>query len=425
MVVIRKMNVWIIFVGETLPIDEVSREWRYGMLADSLIKKGHNVVRWAPTFNHTSKKQRKSENSFVKINDNYSINLVYNVSYKKNISIRRLISYMQFSKGLRKHFLKATIQPDIIITGLPSPNVCKEVVDYANKFNIPIVVDVRDLWPDTFVRIFPNIFSFFINIYVKKMHKINEYIFNNVDSITAISKTYIDWALKYRYNNEISNFKIFYIGYNLDDKNIKFSDFENSLIELGIDNKCFICCFFGTIGRHFDFITLIDTAKILLELKINVQFVICGIGEKLSYLRDVSKELKNIIFPGWLDKKQILLLMKWSKIGLAPYLDGTLFSLPNKPFEYLAGGLIIASSLKGELAEIIDENNCGFTYDAGSSEQLANAILDLYHDPKKLSCMSRNAIELFRTKFAGEEIYPNMVGYLERIVSNKLSRTAP
>ena len=56
-----------------------------------------------------------------------------------------------FKKDLRKYDLK----PDIILTSIPSIELSKVAVKYANKFNIPIVLDIRDLWPDVFFEILP------------------------------------------------------------------------------------------------------------------------------------------------------------------------------------------------------------------------------------------------------------------------------
>ena len=44
------MKVWLIHIWELLPIDPGYRPFRYGLLSDTLIDRGHYVTRWAPTF---------------------------------------------------------------------------------------------------------------------------------------------------------------------------------------------------------------------------------------------------------------------------------------------------------------------------------------------------------------------------------------
>jgi len=66
--------------------------------------------------------------------------------------------------------------------------------------------------------------------------------------------------------------------------------------------------------------------------------------------------------------------MQMSKIGLAAYDSDALQSLPNKPIEYLAGGLCVVSSLHEELEKLLYEENCGLTYHARDVNGLVHAI---------------------------------------------------
>ena len=114
------MNIWIVFIGETLPMDAVTRTWRYGILAETLVARGHSVRRWAPTFNHSHKKQRYLTNYTYKVNENYRIELLYNRRYKRNIGFQRLLSYIQLASSFQRR-IKNEKPPDIIISGMPTP----------------------------------------------------------------------------------------------------------------------------------------------------------------------------------------------------------------------------------------------------------------------------------------------------------------
>ena len=100
------MNIWIFFIGETLPIDEKKRLWRYGTLADELVSRGHNVVHWVPSFNHAEKRQRSQNDKVICLDGNYSLRLLYVKGYEKNISLRRIL----FNKLLGQAFLRNAMQ---------------------------------------------------------------------------------------------------------------------------------------------------------------------------------------------------------------------------------------------------------------------------------------------------------------------------
>ena len=55
------MNVWTICAGEPLPTDENQpRPMRMSMLTRTLRKRGHDVLWWTSSFNHSAKRQRTS-----------------------------------------------------------------------------------------------------------------------------------------------------------------------------------------------------------------------------------------------------------------------------------------------------------------------------------------------------------------------------
>ena len=49
------MNVWLIKDGENLPIQPDARRMRTWMLADELVRQGHQVTWWSSTHSHQRK----------------------------------------------------------------------------------------------------------------------------------------------------------------------------------------------------------------------------------------------------------------------------------------------------------------------------------------------------------------------------------
>ena len=55
-----------------------------------------------------------------------------------------------------------------------------------------------------------------------------------------------------------------------------------------------------------------------------------------------------MLFPGWVNKPEIWILMRIAQVGLAPYrsTEDFIISIPNKAIEYMSAGLPVISSLK-------------------------------------------------------------------------------
>ena len=437
------MDIWIVFAGETLPMDDATRQWRYGMLAETLIEREHKVIRWAPTFNHSDKKQRYNTDHTYKVNENYKIELLYNRGYKSNIGFQRLLSYIQLAHSFKRR-IKKEKPPDIIISGLPTPWLCSVAIIYGQQKNIPALIDIRDLWPDIFLEVFPWKLQWLAELVMLPLFKKNYYIFQNASGITAISSNYLKWGLAYSGRNKRNTDGVFYMGY--PKKNLSDSEKKKSgkrWTEIGVRKDTFLCCFFGSINNQFDLDAIISAAKILeASAGKDIQFVVCGDGVKLNYYKEMAIGMKNIIFPGWVSQSDIRTLIEWSMLGFAPYqishhisdkfhivsyplsTIGDKSTLSNKIFEYFCGGLPVITSLHGELEQILSENDCGLTYEAGDVQGLVNAILNLKDNPGKRVQMGKNARRLFEKKYSSDKIYPAMADHIEGIVNRGNSKRA-
>ena len=106
-------------------------------------------------------------------------------------------------------------------------------------------------------------------------------------------------------------------------------------------------------------------------------------------------------------------------MGLASYSSGGLITLPNKPFEYMAVGLPILSSLEGELKTIIERENIGLQYKASDPIDLKDKIMWFLSPPEETEAMGQRAKTLFEEKYNADIVYPSLVNHLTKIASGR------
>lgn len=417
------MRVWLITIGEPLPIDEASdRLLRTGILANLLVVKGHEVVWWSSTFDHTRKKQRFDIDTSIDINNCFRINLLHSLEYKKNVSLCRIINHYGIA---RKFAILAKLEqkPDIILCSLPTLELSLVATDYGKKKGIPVVLDVRDLWPDIFLELAPKWGRWFVRALLSPMFKTVSAACAGATAIIGITPAFVDWGVNYA-NRAHSNLdREFPMGY------CEAPPGQKAIIEAekfwekhGVkkDNSEFIACFFGTMGRQFELGTIIEAARKLKKQNRSFRFILCGSGDNFAYYKNLAIDCDNIIFPGWVGAADIWTLMRIASVGLAPYLSIPNFTmnLPNKPLEYLSAGLPIVSSLNGVLRDLLFTYDCGVTYANGNSDDLVSILVNLYDYPERLRKMSENAHALYKEKFIAEKVYNNMISHLELVCEN-------
>lgn len=412
------MNIWIISEGEPVPpYTSSGRLMRAGLFATKFSELGSEVIWWCSTYAHYEKRYLFNENTVQHVSDNLKIMMLHSRNgYSNNISIKRIL----YSKDLANEFrekAKLFKKPDIIYCSWPLIDLCYEAVKYGELNDIPVVLDIRDLWPDIFIQPFSKILQPAVKFLVDFIFKKNvTYVMKNATSVIAVVPEFLKFAEKYDRVLKQEDHVVF-LSYD------KTPESENEIIKakefwknFGLsENQC-IVSFIGTISnRVCDFDTLVEAAK--LSNDTSIKFVFCGTGNYLEELTKQCASLENVILPGYRNKAELQELLKMSTYGLLSYRNTEDFidHLPNKVGEYLSEGLIIPTSLKGASKRLIEEKECGFYYDSAYS--LIKKIKQINDSKVKKKQMSENALNLFYKEFDANKVYPEFYKYLEKLAT--------
>jgi hypothetical protein len=149
------VKVWIITVGEPLPVDgKHERLYRSGILCDRMADEGHEVTWWTSSFNHTKRTQRDFDEAEIRLRSNQTIMLVPEPGYSRSVSLRRIASHALCARRFRS-MARAAARPDVILVSYPTIELTRAAVGLGKEFGVPVVVDIRDLWPDIFIHVLP------------------------------------------------------------------------------------------------------------------------------------------------------------------------------------------------------------------------------------------------------------------------------
>jgi len=414
------LRIWLITVGEQLPIDGANeRLYRTGILANLLIEKGHEVIWWTSTFDHIRKRQRFSTNFSIDINNCFKIKLLHSVTYTKNVSISRIINHYMIAHKFSK-LARLESQPDIILCSFPTIELSLATTRYGKERGVPVVIDVRDLWPDIFIDLFPKRIRWLVKVALSVFLKNTRKVFRECVSIIGVSDGYLQWGLSYAGRKRSINDAVFPLCYKkpvVTDN--QFKDAKFALKNIGVDSSKIICWFVGAFGKTYNLSTVINAARELNKQSINsVQFVLSGDGENYTKWFKQAEGLSNIVFTGWIDFPQIAHLMSVADIGLAAYAEGAPQGLPNKIFEYLCAGVPILSSLHGESEALLTNYRCGLTYNASNTKDFLEKLFILINDKDLRKKMGSNSAYLFKSCYSTDEVYARMVNFLEGLAQS-------
>jgi glycosyltransferase involved in cell wall biosynthesis len=416
----RIMNAWLVTVGEQLPIDPGdSRLMRTGTLARFLCQRGHQVVWWTSTFNHVHKHHRFDCDKRVQVDSNLTIRLLHGIGYKRHVSISRLLDHGMVARKFST-FARSEARPDVIVASLPTLELAAAACAFGAQVGAPVVLDIRDLWPDAFAELLPTLLRSVAAPAFFAFRRLAKYSCSSARAIIGPARRYVDWGIALAGRSRTPWDREFPFAYTSSTPSPEaIQAAEEFWKDHGISKikGDFLICFFGLLGRQFDLQTVIESARILQQSHARIRFVICGTGDHHQFYRDLARGCRNVIFPGWVGAAEIWTLMRMATLGMAPYCSNSLFNdhLPNKPIEYLSASLPVLASVRGALGSLLEAHECGAIYDNGAPAELARTIAQLHDDPVRLNRMSHNAGQLYHRSFEAEQVYPELVRFLERV----------
>lgn len=414
----KNLNIWIVSDGEPLPTDEGNvRLRRMGLLSEILYQNGHEVHWFSSAFHHYKKKHRSNNDKDIKVKKNYTIHLLKTKGYRKNVSIARISHHKELSRKFSLN-TKAYDKPDIIIATMAPLELSRAVIEYGEYNNVPVVIDIRDLWPEIFNEVVPVWGKALIKPYIWLSKSRLRTLLRKSTAIIGVTPQFLDYGLNVAKTNKRELDQVFYTSYKPRDISGHIKNFNKHWSKFGIDSTDFIVVFLGNFGRQFVLEPIIETAE-KLKVKRNIKFVLCGVGESLDKIKAMSSNLDNVVLPGWIEEEQILSLLSVSSIGIAPYRDSINFTknTPNKFGEYLSASIPVILGVNGIMADLVSEYNCGEVYK--DSNELVTIIEELHLDKRKLTIMSENAYKLYDEKFNADKVYGELSRYLQVVTMKK------
>ena len=410
------MRVWLLTVGEPLPSDSAgARPWRTGLLAETLTSLGHEVVWWTSAFDHFERRLRTPVDCDVPLGPGLTAVQLSGVAYERNVSIARLRNHRQVASKFQE-LARSRPKPDVVLSSLPTLELCDAASDYGRRHQVPVALDVRDLWPDVIFDLLPQPLKAIAPYGAPWMRRQLKRSVDRATAILGVTDEFVGWALDSAGRARSEWDRAFPMGYSSrtpsEDERRRADQFWDAQ-PLRAEHA--VVCFFGTLGWMFDFDTVLAAAAMVARSTPKVRFVLCGGGEQLESLR--ARAGANVLLPGRVGFPEIWTLMRRSIAGLAPYRPFRNFAdnVANKPIEYLSAGLPIITPDLRVLARLVRTERCGLVYPSASAEGLAHCVDSVASDDGSRAQMSAQATALFERTYVAERVYGDMANHLKQL----------
>lgn len=263
----------------------------------------------------------------------------------------------------------------------------------------PLTFWSQDIWPDSvyaygFKK--TKILSYCLDKFVSFMYK-------NVDNIAISSKGFELKLKAYCKEGQIFNYLPNWAD-NL--------DMRMELFKFSIEEKIHFT-FAGNIGKVQNLENIIK-AYLSLENKYlqKSQLNIIGDGSALEELKILSNKNKNIVFHGKKTRKDMGMYYKGSDFLIVSLIDKPIFSVtvPSKTQTYISVKKPIIAVINGETADIVNENNLGFSAHPNHIDEIANIFIKAINsNNEERNEFTKNSEILTNTVFNQDKIMDKLL----------------
>lgn len=374
------MKIWLINQYNMPPeYGHLNRHFNFGKY---LKRMGHEPTVFVGSFLHNTKIQMIEDDSVIRRYQNidYPYYFIKTCDYSSS-KLKRVYAMYEFYKNLLKA-VRSFDKPDAIIGSSAHPLAALAAIKLAKKYGCKSIVEVRDLWPESFV-------AFGVvsgkNPLLWLLYAGEKWIYKNADKIIFTMEGGKDYIVERGWNNEnggpINTNKIHHINNGVDlveyNHNIEKYNYEDSDLD---EHNVFNIVYVGSIRKANNLSLIIDAAKYVQEnSKKNIRFLIFGDGDEKDKLlkRCMDEDIENVIFKGSVKKDYIPNILSKSNLNILNYTNHDIWKYggsQNKTFEYLASGKPILSTIKMGY-DIIEKYKVGISLSKQDPETIGKSIV--------------------------------------------------
>ena len=440
----RPLSVWLVNPFDDIPGEGIP-PLRYWSLARVLVARGHDVTWWTATWSHRRKTIRTAPLG-IREDEGFAVRLVATRPYQKNVSLARINSHKDFGRTFERLASEGVSsgqlgRPDIILASLPPLEGPEAALRLARRLDATFILDVQDLWPETFERLVPGpafLRQLIAPLLLGNMAARRQALVAGADALSATTDAYARAAFADAPAETPRH--VCYVGAYVDE----FPGPPRAVSEVaaagaaaggaaepaalirglfsaaaaGASSGPLECVYAGSLEAGQDIEILPAAARQLSAKGVAATIHVAGSGKQEAALRRAAEAATGscrMVVHGLLGREEYVRLLARCEVGLSCVKPESMVAMPNKACDYAAAGLAIVNSLPGELAAMLERYDAGVGYTAGDAGSLAGAIAGLAADRGRLMAMRQAARRMAERELDREKTYAAFADWIETI----------
>lgn len=291
---------------------------------------------------------------------------------------RRIANYLSFAASSVGLGGLLTEPPDVLVATSPQLFVGLSGVALSRLFDVPFVVEIRDLWPKSI----EDMGVLDDRVTIGALEALETLMYRAAERVVIVSESFRDHIAE----RGVNSTNIEFIPNGIDPEFLDEAESVEVRDEFDIDEDAFLVGYVGTHGMAHGLTNVLDAADELSNE--DVEFLFVGDGARRDALIEKTEDegIDNATFGGMQPRETIPSFYDACDVCLVPLRDEPVFKtvLPSKMFEIMAVGTPMVVSVGGEAERVVSEGDAGVCVPPEDTEAMVEAIEHLAED--ELAC---------------------------------------
>jgi glycosyltransferase involved in cell wall biosynthesis len=328
----------------------------------------------------------------------------------KGSNWKRLLNYASFVVTSLVGLSRAN-KPDYVFVDSPPLFLGISGWMAAKWWNVPLIFNVADLWPDS-VR---DLGVMKDGALVNFAYRLENWIYRHSTVVTAVTEGIRNSLLK---TKGVPPEKVLFMPNGVDTTLFHPTPPDEALKgKLGLTGKKIIL-YAGNHGYAGAVEQILYAAKSL-RYEISVHFLLIGEGPEKQKLKELAAELglTNITFHDQVPLAEMPAYVSLADLAVVTLRKSQVMAgaRPAKAFVMMAGGKPIVLAAEGEAARLIQSSGAGVVVPPEDHESIANAIRTLLQHPNIAAEMGAAGRNFVVTNFQWSALVRNWIAQLNRV----------
>ena len=337
-------------------------------------------------------------------------------SYNKGFA-GRLWGYLSFMfSSLWAGLFKAKGKYDVIVVTSPPLFVGASGYLISKIKRIPMIFEIRDLWPESAIDtgILTNKFV------IKIAYAFEKFIYKKAALINVLTPAFYTTL---RDKKNIAESKLLMIpnaaDFSLSEEVMKDFDRSNFRFQNGLSNH-FVITYVGAHGVANHLEQILETAKLLKDT--NVLFLLIGQGMEKERLKKMAydQNIANVRFIDAVPKQDVFKYILASEMGASVLKRVDTFKTvySNKTFDYFSCKIPILMAIDGVSRELVEKAQAGTYVEPENSAEFNRVIRNYLAHPELLNQQGENGYQYAKKNFDRQVLAEKYLEHIKNLIHN-------